>query len=410
MNRRKLLQSSLTLPIAAAAAGCQTLGGTSSAAASAGLSTRDSHFDPWIEINADNVRHNVREISRRVSNRPILAVIKNNGYGAGTVEIARILEPMKSIAGFAVIKLQEAMVLRDAGIRKPILLMGPFNAAELDDMVARNIMAMMYRPMGTEIGLVSARRQKPVTVHFCIDTGIGRVGVPYQDAEDLVVSLGTRKDVVVAGTQMTFAEDPEFDAEQLRRFVELCGALERRGVSVGRRHAASSFALFERPEAFLDMVRPGMAIYGCYSEARFRDLKVMDLRPSIALKTRVVYVKRLRAGDSAGYERAYKTDVPVWLATLPVGHVDGLPRNLAGGGSVRIRDRMYPLVASVSSSHSIVELGAGTTVKVGDEVTLFGWQTGSEPNSLCTAAKCSVYDLMMHLNPLLPRRVVSVGS
>jgi alanine racemase len=390
-----------------AAAAMPALSGLSAAAAPAATPVRDSSFDPWLEIDAAALRQNVAAIRRRVGGRPILAVIKNNGYGAGVVNVARALEPLDAIAGFAVVKLHEAMTLRDAGIAKPILLLGPFAAAELAEIVARRVMPMVYTPIGAEIDRVAARAGHPVTLHVCVDTGIGRVGVPFRQAQSLITDLASRRSVSIAGTMMTFTEDPEFDPEQLRRFLSLTGELERSGVKLGRRHTASSFALFQRPDGFLDMVRPGMAVYGIYSEPQFRTAGVMDLRPAISLKARVAYVKQLQAGDSAGYERAYKTDKPVWLATLPVGHADGLPRTVAEGGRVRIGGRLYPIVASVSASHSIVEIGNEPTVAIGDVATLFDAEEGSRPEDLAAASKASVYDLTMHLHADLPRKILS---
>src|SRR4029077_2849926 len=154
--------------------------------------------------------------------------------------------------------------------------------------------------------------------------------------------------VQIQGTMMTFAEDLEFDKEQLRRFQETCGALEKEGITLGKKHAASSFTLFQHPDAFLDMVRPGMAIYGIYSENEFRHAGTMDLRPAISLKARVAYVKKLRRGDSAGYNRAYTAREDVWVATLPVGHADGWPRLAAKGAKVRINGALFQVIASVS--------------------------------------------------------------
>src|SRR5207244_13021152 len=128
----------------------------------------------------------------------------------------------------------------------------------------------------------------------------------------------------------------------------LCDALTAEGVSLGRRHAASSFALFQNEGAFLDMVRPGIAIYGVYSEAPFRGLGLMDLRPAVALRARVAYVKQLRAGDSAGYNRAYVARDDVWVATLPVDHADGLPRAAAKGGRGKVGGGLFRLVATAS--------------------------------------------------------------
>jgi alanine racemase len=239
-----------------------------------------------------------------------------------------------------------------------------------------------------------------------VDTGIGRVGVPHARAGSLLRDLAGRRSVQMQGVMMTFTEDPEFDKEQLRRFQALCDGLESDGVRLGRRHAASSFALFQRPDAFLDMVRPGMAVFGVYPEPSFRAAGVLDLRPALALRAWVIYVKQLQPGESAGYNRAYIAKDPVWVATLPVGHADGLPREAARGGRVRINGSLYPIIASVSASHSIVEIGAERRVEIGDVATFFDWADGSRPEDFGTACRSSVYDLTMHLNPLLPRRAV----
>ena len=371
-----------------------------------GTPVHDSSFDPWVEIDAANLRHNIAEIHRRVDGRPILAVIKNNGYGTGIANVARVLDSLTPIAGFAVVKLHEALALRAAAVRKPILLMGPFDARELPEIVRHRIMPMVYTPIGDDLDRVASRLGSPVRIHVCVDTGIGRVGVPVKTASPLIRDLASRRSVEIAGTMMTFTEDPEFDAEQLRRFTALTSRLTADGVHIGRRHAASSFALFQRPDSFLDMVRPGMAIYGIYSELPFRRMGVLDLKPAISLRARVAYVKRIEAGESAGYNRAYRAERPVWLATLPVGHADGLPRSAAKGGRVRIGGAMYPIVASVSASHAIVEIGDEPRVAVGDVATVFDAQDGSRPEDLAEACNSSVYDLTMHLHALLPRTVI----
>lgn len=365
-----------------------------------------SSFDPWVEIHEQNLRHNVGEISRLVQDRPILAVIKNNGYGMGVANVARLLDGSDALYGFAVVKLQEAVALRDAGIRKPALLMGPFDEHDLDEMLSRNIMPMVYTPIGDVLDRLAAKHQKPVPLHLCIDTGMGRVGVPHREAPGLVRELAGRSSVQVEGTMMTFAEDAAYDEEQKRRFQSLCDALASEGVPLGKRHSVSSFGLFQHPDAFLDMVRPGMAIYGVYSEQMFRSSEALALRPAIALKARVIYVKQLQPGDSAGYNRAYMAREPVWIATVPVGHTDGLPRVAAQKAKVRIGGKLYPIVASVSASHCIVEIGSQKTASVGDEVAIFDWQEGSRPEDVSKDCGASVYDLTMHLNPLLPRKIV----
>jgi alanine racemase len=406
-SRRSFLEAGLALPV---------LLGVSpyfpaTAQASEAAASKDSYFDPWVEIHRENLRHNVQEISRRAASRPILAVIKNNGYGMGVTNVAQLLEPQPEIFGFAVVKFHEAISLRDAGIRKPILLLGPFDEQNLEDAVARGIMPMIYTPLGPALDKIAAKTQKPIPLHICIDTGIGRVGVPHYLAAPLVRDLASRRSVQIQGTMMTFTEDPDFDKEQLRRFHDTCASLEKEGIALGKKHAASSFTLFQHPEAFLDMVRPGMALYGIYSENEFRHTAIMELRPAISLKARVIYVKKLRKGDSAGYNRAYMAKEDVWVATLPVGHADGWPRPAAlasdnKGAKVRINGDLYPVIASVSASHCIVEVGREERIKIGDVATFFDWQSGSRPEDVSESCGASVYDLTMHLNPLLPRRLV----
>jgi alanine racemase len=132
----------------------------------------------------------------------------------------------------------------------------------------------------------------------------------------------------------------------------------------------------------------------------------MDLRPAMALRARVAYVKQVPRGDSVGYNRAYIAKDDVWVATLPVGHTDGWPRVAAKGARVRIGERLYPVIASVSASHTLVEIGVERRVEIGDVATLWDWQAGSRPEDVGAACGASVYDLTMHLNPLLPRRIV----
>lgn len=402
MNRRTFLS---TAALGAASTALYPL--SSSAQRPKAGDTPSESFDPWIEIHAPNLAHNVREVSRAAGKRPILAVIKNNGYGLGLATIARQMEPLPEVDGFAVVKLDEAVTLRDRDVKKPVLLMGPFTTPDLSTLTARNIMPMVYTPIGADLERAAATLPHPLDIHVCVDTGIGRVGVPYTEAAPLIRDLAARPNVRIAGVMMTFTEDEAFDQEQLKRFTALTGELSSSGIALGRRHAASSYTFFQHDNAWLDMVRPGMILYGVFPSPPFRKGSKIDLRPAVGLKTRVAFVKKIAAGTSAGYERAYVAKADTWLATLPVGHTDGWPRVAAKGARVRINQRLYPVIASVSASHTIVEIGAEQTVKVGDVATMFDWNDGSRPEDVAGASGASVYDLLMHLNPLLPRYLMT---
>src|SRR5690242_18894667 len=167
-SRRAFLEAGLTLP---AVAGLPSALHSAPEVAGQHLVTapsQDSSFDPWVEIHRDNLRLIVSEIARRVSARPILAVIKNNGYGAGVANIAQLLEPQSESFGFAVVNLHEAFSLRDAGIHKPVLLLGPFDEQNLVDAVARDILPMVYTPIGPALDKIASKMQRPVSLHVCI--------------------------------------------------------------------------------------------------------------------------------------------------------------------------------------------------------------------------------------------------
>ena len=410
MNRRSFLRSAaavvpaLSTPAAAAsvtrAAVPQLTTGTPA------TSARGSSFDPWIEIEPRHLAQNVAEVSRAAGGRPIMAVIKNNGYGLGVVPIARALGDLPQVRGLAVVKLQEAMAIRDAGVKAPVLLMGPFDERDLADMHARDIMPMVYTPVGDALARVAGRSSARLKLHVCVDTGLGREGVPYRDAAPLLRDLGGRKELAIEGVMTTFSEDRAFDREQLARFDAVAASMRLAGIALGARHAASSYTFFQHDDVWLDMVRPGMALFGVYPDPSFRGLRKMTLIPAGALRTRVVLVKKLAAGESAGYERAYIAKEDVWIATLPVGHADGWPRAAAKGAKVRIGAALYPVIASVSASHTIVEIGREPAVRIGDVATLWDWQEGSRPEDVAIACGASVYDLLMHLGGHLTRRVL----
>ncbi|QOC24069.1 alanine racemase [Wenzhouxiangella sp. AB-CW3] len=367
------------------------------------LSTLHGHNDAWIEIRPDHLRHNAARIHRKVEGRPVLAVIKNDGYGMGLVNSARALEGVDGIAGFGVVKLNEAMTLRDHGIKGPILLMGPAEENELEEALRSDITPMVFRPSGRMLERLARRLDRPVRVEVKVDSGLGRLGVRDENGVDFYRDLAEREGVHIQGSMITFSEDRDHDMEQKRRFEALMGRLKEAGIDHGRLHAASTTPLIRYPEAWYDMVRPGMGLYGVYPQAEQREEAWLDLKPAFAVRCRVIDLRDLKKGQSAGYGRAFVAERDTRIATLPIGHADGWQRRAAGCATVRINDRHYPVVGSVSASHSLVEVGRDSDVGVGDVVTLFDWQEDSRPEKIAYACDISVYDLLMHFSPRLPR-------
>lgn len=367
-----------------------------------------SRFDPWIEVDTANLYFNVRQISRLAGERPILAVVKNDAYGLGLELTARVLEKLPQVMGFAVVKTSAAIRLREAGIEKPVLLMGMCSTAEAHELVANEVELSLYTNGAAErLAELSRKAGRPIPAHFYLDTGLGRMGMPYHRALPWLEQLAARSDLAIRGTFMAFTEEPDFDREQLARFLGLAESARGRGVELGPLHAASSNAVFHLPEAHLDLVRPGIALYGAYPSRPDEERAKGELRPALRLRARIVRVARLRKGDTAGYGRKYVAKEPTWLATLPAGHTDGVPRKSVDGGRVLIGGRTFPIVGAVSASHCLVALGAEKMAEVGDVVTFVGPDHPDiHPNALATRTGVSVYDVLMHLNPRLPRYAV----
>jgi alanine racemase len=355
-------------------------------------------YDPWIEINADNLAWNLSEIRRRVKGRPVMAVIKANAYGHGLVGVAAFLEK-QNVRHFAVGNVREARTLRENGIGGTVLNFGPFSREEARHVVRLGISQSVYT---NDIdALVEAARSLQVRakVHIKVDTGLGRVGVPYYQALPFIERVASMPELSIEGIFTTLTEEPEFDRVQLERFDEICDAAKEEGISVGTRHAASSLPISTFPDSFLDMVRPGNAIYG------LEQLPNMDLKPVMSLKTRVIYVKQLRPGDSVSYHRTFTAESKTLVATLPIGYSDGYPPQGVERAEVLIRGRRWPLIARVTANHCTVDVTGAERLEIGDEVVLFGSQGGEDLSiaELAGWAGSSVYKVAIGTNPYLPR-------
>jgi alanine racemase len=348
----------------------------------------------------------VREVARLAGGRPILAVVKTNAYGLGLREVGPILAARAEVAGLAVVKPDEALALRETGVTKPILLMGPFDETTGLELARREVRLAPFTDEAPALLTRIARRLgRAVPVHLYLDTGMSRMGMPFRRAAEWIVDLAARREVAIEGVFTELAETEDFDGLQLDRFLTLIRAARERGVRPGRLHAASTHGLFLRPDAVLDMVRPGLALYGAYP-AEVRDRTVADLRPALRLMARVVRVERIEAGDGVSYGRGYVAQRPTWIATLPVGHADGYPRGAVRGCEVLIGGRLYRAIGAVSAGHTIVELGDEPTVAIGDEATLVGAEPPAiRPNAVAVRAGVSVYDVLMHLSEGLPKRL-----
>jgi alanine racemase len=366
-----------------------------------------ANLDPWLEIDSAALTHNVRATGALAGGKPIIAVAKNNAYGLGLATAGPLFDRMTEVHLITVVRPEEALTLRRAGVRKPILLMGPATEEELLELVTLDIIQSPYRAAAPAIlGRVSGRLKRPVRVHLYVDTGMHRMGMPVAEALPWIEALAKSGAVRIEGAFTELVEDADFDAAQAGRLRALQAAARTRGIAIDTLHAASSDAIQHRTaEALLDAVRPGLALYGGYVSERARQQG--GLRPAYRMNARVIRVDRLAAGEGVSYHRRWTTDKPVWTATLAIGHVDGYPSGAVKGCEVLVRGRLFPVIGTVSASHTVIATGEEQSVEVGDEATLVGGDNPAlHPNEIAKRSGYSEYNMFMHLSPGLRRIVI----
>ena len=333
-----------------------------------------------------------------------MAVIKANAYGHGISLVGTYLDQL-GIDSLMVGKFQEAVQLRNAGVSCPIHNFGPISETDTKWLVEHSVSQSVFTEKIYALDSMALQIGKKALVHIHIDTGMGRMGIPYPDAPAYINMVARLTGVKIMGISTTLTEDNKYDKTQLDRFNDICQGLQKEGISLGLKHAASSGGIFTLPSAYLDMVRPGITLYGYYPSDSTQAEDSLSLRPVLQLKTRVEAVKTLRSGDSVSYHRVYKAKKKEKIAILPIGYSDGYPPTAVNKGSVLIQGELNPIIASITANHMEVLLSKDSPVSVGDEAVLIGRQGETSISAFDVAqwADISIYKLLISLNPLLPR-------
>jgi alanine racemase len=327
----------------------------------------------WAEIDLDALSENLRRVRFLAGEgRGVMAIVKANAYGHGAVPVAWHLAA-QGVQALGVGDSQEAIELRRAGISIPILILGAVVPGELADVVANDIAVTVHSTERVRLLAREARRAgRRASVHLKVDTGMGRLGCAPDVAAELACLVHGQEFLKLDGLCTHFAcADPStdgFTAKQISVFEEVTRAVAAAGVPVPPRHAAASASILARAAPHLDLVRPGLALYGVASLSAQQDV----LRPVLTLKSQVIFLKDFPAGRSIGYERTYTTTRRTRIATLPLGYNDGYPWRLGGRAEVLIRGRRAPVVGRVSMDYLTVDVGRIPGVCVGDEAVLIG--------------------------------------
>jgi len=361
----------------------------------------------WAEIDLDAFSANLRRIRFLAGEgKGVMAIVKANAYGHGAVPVAWHLasQGARALGGG---DSQEAMELRRAGISIPIVILGAIVHGELADVVANDIAVTVHSMERVRVLAREARRaRRRVSVHLKVDTGMGRLGCAPQLAASVARLIADQEFLSFDGLCTHFSHagpgGEEFTARQISTFEEVSRAIARAGIPVPPRHAAASAGILRGAAPHLDLVRPGLALYGIPPAPGLGE----GLRPVLSLKTQVIFLKDFGPGTPVGYERTHVTARRSRIATLPVGYNDGYPWRLSGRGEVVIRGRRAPVVGRVSMDYLCVDVGHIPGVMVGDEAVLIGGGGGDEVTVTELAARAGT--IAHEILTRLGRRVVRV--
>ncbi len=360
--------------------------------------------------NFRNMRSNLKDSTS------MIAVIKTNGYGHGAVEIAHLTEGYDYLWGFAVATVEEAMQLREAGITKPILILGFVFREDYDILVRNEIRPAVFKvSMARELNEAACRAGVKAKIHLAVDTGMSRIGFAVNsEAVDEVAVINAMENLSIEGTFTHFAKADEADKTfaqlQFDRYMEFVNMLCDRGIDPGMRHVCNSAGIMELSNFQLDAVRAGITIYGIYPSEEV-DRSALPLKSVMSLIRHIAYIKDLPGGTPISYGGTYVTARPSRIATIPVGYGDGYPRLLSGKGSVLIGGQRAPIVGRVCMDQFMVDV-TDIEAKEFDQVTLLGADgddeiTVDELGRLCGRFP---YEFTCDINERVPRVYVGPES
>ena len=326
-------------------------------------------------IHLDAIRKNIENVQKRVgSDVKITAIVKANAYGHGAVRVAKEISGM--VYGFAVATLSEALKLRKNGITNMILVLGYISRSEYEDAIREKItFSVLTKEMAENISACAVKLGLTAQCHVKINTGMNRIGFPANEQSlDEISYIYGLPNICCQGIFMHFAtadsKDKTFARMQFDRFMWVIDELGKRGVTFEIRHCANSAAIVDMPEYALDMVREGIILYGLEpSDEVDRSYK---LYPAMEIKSHVIFVKDIPAGEGISYGQTYVTDKPARIATVSIGYADGYPRSLSSKGYVLVRGKKAPVVGRGCMDQMMIDVTDIPGVSVDDVVTVVG--------------------------------------
>ena len=368
------------------------------------------------EIYLDNIVHNLSEVKRWVGKKvKIMGVVKANAYGHGACQVAKVLiENGVSYLGVATI--EEALELRECGINIPILVFGYTPLPQAKELIVHNITQTVFDiNYVKDLERIALNVGKKAKVHVKVDTGMGRIG--YTDlnvAEKEIEKMMEMEGVEVEGIFSHFATSDEKDKtyaeQQFDMFKKLLESLKQKEINIPLKHIANSGAIIDLKYTYLDMVRPGIVLYGSYPSEEVE--RPLDLKQTMGFKTKIVHIKEVPEGTSISYGRTFITKRKSKIATLPVGYADGFNRLLSNNHHVLVKGKYAPVIGRICMDQTMLDVTDIEGVEVGDDVTIFGNQDGEKITAEEIAKKLNTipYEVYCGISSRVPRIYIYKGK
>lgn len=377
----------------------------------------------WAEIDIDAIKNNIISIRSYVSEKAkILGVVKADAYGHGYLEIAgTLLENGADMLAVACI--DEAIQLRVCGFKCPILILGTSCEDEAGDLVKNDITPACFSySFAKALSDAAVKYNKTAKIHIKTDTGMGRIGYRFCDDADArletldeIMKISTLPNIEIEGIFMHFSvadeDNDEYTNLQFERFMTLCDILEKNGLSIPIKHCANSAALIRFPHMHLDMVRPGIILYG-HNPSGFVDCRKLSLKPAMAFKTKITNIKTVESGASISYGRKFIAKKITKIATIPVGYADGYSRLLSGRAYVIVGGKLCNLVGNICMDQCMIDVTDVNNINIGDEVILFGNDGCAKVSVEELAEKMGTinYEILCMVGKRIPRIYIKDGE
>ena len=370
------------------------------------MNDADNQRPTRIVVDLDALAGNLRTIRSHVG-VPVMAILKANAYGHGLVRVAQHLQA-QGAEQFGVAFLEEGIALRRAGIRIPILVLGGILGRQITQLIEHDLeITVSSLDKLRKVEATAEAMGRKAIIHLKIDTGMERIGVHSETCAPFIEAAVAARWCVVKGvySHLACADDPasRMTALQIERFRDACTHFSRLGAPMPIRHLANSGGILHFPESWLDMVRPGIVLYGVQPDPSSQ--RTLAVAPALQLLSQVVYFKVVHAGRPVSYGATWTPGVDTRVVTIPLGYGDGYPRALSNRGQVLIRGQRLPIIGRVCMDQCMVDLGPDGTAYNGDDVVLIGQQDGQgiAVEDLAGWADTIGYEILTRLNERIPR-------